>query len=71
MSVARPAFSAQENAGRKGVNLHGNQESSEEGNKEDRKEEISFLYTRIYIFMAGGEILQPSFCGLHRYETLF
>jgi hypothetical protein len=55
------------------VIVHGSnkESSSQEGNKEDRKEKITFpLHTRTQFFRAGGDLLQPSFCGLHRYETL-
>jgi hypothetical protein len=53
------------------VKINGNKESSQETSKEDRKEEISFPHTREHIIWAGGEILQPSFCGLPKYKTLF
>jgi hypothetical protein len=53
------------------VNTNGSyKESSEETSKEDRKEEIVSL-PKHTPFWAGGEILQPSFCGLPRYKTLF
>jgi len=58
-------------AERKGVNTHGsNKESSEETGKEDRKEEI-VSHPKHTPFWAGGEILQPSFCGLPRDMKLY
>jgi hypothetical protein len=54
------------------VNTHGsNKESSEETSKEDRKEEIVSLPKHTHRFWAGGEILQPSFCGLPRDMKLY
>jgi len=53
------------------VKINGNKENSQETSKEDRKEEISFPHMHTHFFLAGGEILQPSFCGLHNYKTLF
>jgi|GEM_PF-3989303 hypothetical protein len=47
---------------RKGVNSNGSykESSSEEGNEEDRKEEIG-IPPRIDMLKAGEEILQPLF----------
>jgi len=66
LSAKRPAFLVLGSVGTKGGELEWQQQRKQLRNRQRRPQRRNSFHLHTHIFLAGGEILQPSFCGLLR-----